>query len=182
MDTNRDGLVSLNEFVDFFRLCGYRWSDPNFFHCLDRNRDGCLDFNEVLTLYYIVKTRGVCCDQCRTCLMGLYFTCVECFDTANDTYDLCATCYSARSFHHHHATFLDNYVLLRSREGFLLALVPPPYAANAPQEEMSASEALEMGITVGSSLDCSEANEANEALEALEMAIAVGSVLGCSIM
>ncbi|GLT76805.1 hypothetical protein SLA2020_484430 [Shorea laevis] len=85
MDMNRDGRVSFNEFVAFFSQCGYNWIDPNFFCSLDRNRDGSLDFPEVLTLYYIMKTRGVWCRNCGACLMGLYFTCVACFDTAPTT-------------------------------------------------------------------------------------------------
>ncbi|XP_059446745.1 uncharacterized protein LOC132178315 [Corylus avellana] len=158
MDMNRDGLASLNEFVDFFRQCGYHWIDPNFFRSLDRNRDGSLDFNEVLTLYYIMKTRGVWCNQCRACLMGLYFTCVTCFDSADNTYDLCATCYSARSFRHHHPTFLDTFVLLRSKRGLPPgvanpnpALVPQPYAANAPRKNIwwTAFQALETALSVG---------------------------------
>ncbi|GMY26937.1 hypothetical protein FCV25MIE_22179 [Fagus crenata] len=49
--------------------------------------------------------------------MGLYFTCVACFDSASNTYDLCTDCYSERRYRHHHISFLDNYVLLRSKRG-----------------------------------------------------------------
>jgi hypothetical protein len=126
MDTNQDGGVSFDEFLNFIQQCGYNnWIDPNyFFRSLNRNRVGRLDFSEVLTLYYIMKTRSVQCRYCGTWLVGLYFTCVQCFDTANSTtYDLCAPCYGnpQRFHHHHHAgtnnTFLDNYVLLRSKRG-----------------------------------------------------------------
>jgi hypothetical protein len=86
--------------------------------------DNSLDFCEVLTLYYIMKTRGVCCQNCGVWLSGLYFTCVSCFDIAPNTYDLCARCYVARRFCHHHTSFLDNYVLLRSKRGL------PPGQAN----------------------------------------------------
>ncbi|XP_062165214.1 uncharacterized protein LOC133871780 [Alnus glutinosa] len=112
MDMNGDGRVSFHEFVAFFR-----WDNPN-------NGDGSLDFYEVLTLYYIMKTRGVWCKNCKACLLGLYFTCVQFFDTASDPYDLCGACYTAWSFHHPHASFLDNYVLLRSKRGL------PPGVAN----------------------------------------------------
>ncbi|KAK7859061.1 hypothetical protein CFP56_008751 [Quercus suber] len=129
MDTNGDGGVSFNEFVQFFVQNGYNWIDPNLFRSLDRNGDGTLDFFEVLTFYYILKTRGVWCDYCRICLMGLYFTCVACFDNARgNTYDLCSTCYGARRHqqqHPHHNYFLDSYVLLRAKAGLpLLAGAP----------------------------------------------------------
>nr|XP_023875893.1 uncharacterized protein LOC111988336 [Quercus suber] len=146
MDTNGDGGVSFNEFVQFFVQNGYNWIDPNLFRSLDRNGDGTLDFFEVLTFYYILKTRGVWCDYCRICLMGLYFTCVACFDNARgNTYDLCSTCYGARRHqqqHPHHNYFLDSYVLLRAKAGLpLLAGAPnlqqalvPRYAPNTPQQ------------------------------------------------
>jgi len=39
MDMNGDGQVSFDEFVAFFRQCGYHWIDPNSFRSWDRN--GC---------------------------------------------------------------------------------------------------------------------------------------------
>jgi Ca2+-binding EF-hand superfamily protein len=60
MDMNGDGRVSFNELLNFFRqYCGNNWIDPNFVLSLDRDGNGILDFYEVLTLYYIMKTRGV---------------------------------------------------------------------------------------------------------------------------
>ncbi|KAK2643767.1 hypothetical protein Ddye_018962 [Dipteronia dyeriana] len=115
MDVNGDGNVSLIEFVEFLRHRGYHWISPNLFTELDRNGDGCLDFWEVLTMYYMVKTRSVCCRGCRTILKGLYFTCVICFDHEGDAYDMCSTCYGRRTFSHHHNSFFDSYVLLGSR-------------------------------------------------------------------
>uniref|UniRef100_A0A7N2MK41 EF-hand domain-containing protein n=1 Tax=Quercus lobata TaxID=97700 RepID=A0A7N2MK41_QUELO len=129
MDTNGDGGVSFNEFVQFFVQNGYNRGDPNFFRSLDRNGDGFLDFFEVLTFYYIFKTRGLSCGYCRIGLMGMYFTCVACFDNAGgNTYDLCPTCYEARRHqqqHPHHNHFLDSNVLLRAKAGIpLLAGAP----------------------------------------------------------
>ncbi|XP_050255250.1 uncharacterized protein LOC126701172 [Quercus robur] len=130
MDTNGDGGVSFNEFIQFFVQNGYNRVDPNFFRSLDRNGDGFSDFFEVLTFYYIFKTRGVSCGYCRIGLMTLYFTCVACFDNAGgNTYDLCSTCYEARRHHQHHHPhhnyFLDSYVLLRAKAGL-------PLPAGAP--------------------------------------------------
>ncbi|KAH7521970.1 hypothetical protein FEM48_Zijuj07G0088400 [Ziziphus jujuba var. spinosa] len=103
IDTDRDGRVV----------------DSNFFSQLDVNRDGSLDFVEFLTFYYVLKTRNVWCADCRVNLSGLYFTCVECFDGGLDTFDVCAPCYSANRFCHHHGRdqFLDSFVLLLSRRG-----------------------------------------------------------------
>ncbi|KAB1219363.1 hypothetical protein CJ030_MR3G001154 [Morella rubra] len=115
MDLNGDRQISFGELALFFRHWDY-YSIRNLFISLDQNRDGVLDFWEVLTLYYIMKTR-VHCIQCRGCLMGQYFTCVECFDSGGDTYDLCVRCYSGRSYQHHHHSFLDSYLLLRSMRG-----------------------------------------------------------------
>ncbi|XP_024192672.1 uncharacterized protein LOC112196541 [Rosa chinensis] len=106
MDTNGDGRISCSEFKDFLRQSGYNWiiNDPNFFNRLDRNGDGGLDFGEVLTFYYIIKTRKIRCQgsQCGAYLFGLYFTCVACFDGAHGhTFDLCPACYRSRSYYHH---------------------------------------------------------------------------------
>ena len=99
---------------------------PNFFRCLDRNQDDSLDFWEVLTLYYIMKTWGVWCKSCGVCQLGLYFTCVACFDNASHTYDLYTDCYCQRRYSHHHIS-LDSYVLLRSKRRL------PPGAPNLNQ-------------------------------------------------
>ncbi|KAB1219353.1 hypothetical protein CJ030_MR3G001164 [Morella rubra] len=115
MDLNGDRQITFDELAAFFRHWGYHLS-PNLFISLDRNRDGVLDFWEVLTLYYIMKTR-LHCIQCRVCLMGQYFTCVKCFDSGGDTYDLCARCYREQRYQHRHHSFLDSYLLLRSMRG-----------------------------------------------------------------
>ncbi|VVB01306.1 unnamed protein product [Arabis nemorensis] len=92
MDINGNGRVSLQEFTNFLcRTAGLAWVHPEMFTELDRNGDGQLDFWEVLTLYYVARTRTVGCDTCRRLLNGLYFTCVTCFDSPcdGDTFDLC---------------------------------------------------------------------------------------------
>ncbi|KAK7859115.1 hypothetical protein CFP56_008746 [Quercus suber] len=84
--------------------------------------NGLLDFWEVLTLYYIMKTRSVRCQCCTACQIGLYFTCVTCFHSASHTFDICIGCYSTQKYRQQHdrGFFLDSYVLLRSKKG------PPP--------------------------------------------------------
>ncbi|KAK9992992.1 hypothetical protein SO802_022695 [Lithocarpus litseifolius] len=130
MDTNGDGGVSFNEFVQFFVQNGYTF-DPNLFRSLDRNGNGWLELCEVVTFYYILKTRSVRCKYCGSYQMGLYFTCVTCFNNARSTgytYDLCCMCYGAgrhQQQHPHHNYFLDSYVLLRVQAGL-------PLPAGAP--------------------------------------------------
>ena len=59
MDANRDDRVSLAEFASFLQQKGYGEIEHNMFRQLDANGDGELDFDEVLTFYYIVKTRWI---------------------------------------------------------------------------------------------------------------------------
>ncbi|KAK3187697.1 hypothetical protein Dsin_027258 [Dipteronia sinensis] len=172
MDENGDGIVSLIEFVEFLRQRGYYWISPNLFTELDRNGDGCLDFWEVLTMYYMVKTRCVC-DGCNTILKGLYFTCVTCFDHDGNAYDICSKCYKQGTFSHQHNSFLDSYVLLRSRRrtfnGATNLNLAQPSIPN-PQPLVVAPVAQPERI--------------QGAFHALEMAFAIGSLasVGCTIM
>ncbi|KAG2721949.1 hypothetical protein I3760_02G105800 [Carya illinoinensis] len=143
MDINSDKQVSLDEYVTFFRACGYNWIDCNMFRVLDLDRDGRLDFYDVLALYYFMKTR-VGCQECRVWLSRMYFTCLACFDSGGNPYDLCPGCYARdeiRFQHCHPYSFIDSYVLLRARRcqmpaapppNMSLALVPQPPPQSQP--------------------------------------------------
>ncbi|KAH7521982.1 hypothetical protein FEM48_Zijuj07G0089600 [Ziziphus jujuba var. spinosa] len=53
----------------------------------------------------------------------------------NNTYDLCPSCYAARTFCHHHSVFLDSFVLLRNKRGLshgTMSHTQPPLRPNAP--------------------------------------------------
>ncbi|GMY27008.1 Calcium-binding EF-hand [Fagus crenata] len=164
LDTDGDGRISYMEFISFLRQCGYAWISSNFFKDLDRDSDGCLGFWEVITLYYVIKTRGVWCQGCQQCLVGLYFTCISCFDSGSRTYDLCPTCYKQKKFSHHHRNFLDNHLLLRSKRGLppgaenLNQALAPRSTFNAPADVdddlMEAFQALETGVTAGNASTC----------------------------
>ncbi|XP_031374511.1 calmodulin-like [Punica granatum] len=54
MDTDGDGSVSLVEFLEFLQEAGmYNGTDSaDMFKMFDRDGNGTLDFNEVITLYY----------------------------------------------------------------------------------------------------------------------------------
>ncbi|XP_030924087.1 uncharacterized protein LOC115950943 [Quercus lobata] len=164
LDSDGDGQISYTEYINFLRQCGYGWISSNFFKDLDRNRDGCLGFWEVLTLYYVIKTRGLWCQGCQTCLVGLYFTCVSCFDSGSRTYDLCSACYKQKKFSHNHTNFMDNHLLLRSKRGLPagtaninLALAPRPAinaAAAVDDDLMQSFQALETGVAGGKPNTC----------------------------
>ncbi|CAB4313599.1 unnamed protein product [Prunus armeniaca] len=193
MDTDGDGRISYAEFNDFVQQSGYNWilhNDPNLFAKLDRNRDGGLDLQEVLTFYYIIKTRYITCQGCRAHLCGLYFTCVECFDggAANyyhhhhhhqyPTYDLCAACYGNANYTHQHSYFLDNHVLLRSKRG-------PPHAP--PNLSMAVAQQNPLVITnyyyVNQAAPQIQRNRWYQAFQSLEMALSISALASnCTIM
>lgn len=108
------------EAQDFLIREGYnnQYINSFLFTELDRDRNMVLDFNEFLTLYYVIKTKNGFCCQCFRCLKGLYFTCVTCFDCpVSRTFDLCADCYGIgkRTVYHQHRNFVDSALLLRAR-------------------------------------------------------------------
>ncbi|EOA17432.1 hypothetical protein CARUB_v10005736mg [Capsella rubella] len=178
MDNDGDGRVSFQEYIDFLhRTAGLAWVCPEMFRELDRNRDGQLDFWEVLTLYYVARTRTISCRTCLQSLSGLHFTCVTCFDTpGGETFDLCVKCYMRRNYTHSHCLFLDSYVLLRSKRS--PHHLPPcdenlalqqPLQQEPDDENLEEQQPRRMGWW--------------DALNAMETAIAVGHLATfCTIM
>ncbi|KAF7115347.1 hypothetical protein RHSIM_RhsimUnG0058100 [Rhododendron simsii] len=116
IDTNGDGKVSVQEYLDFLEQKGYSkgYMPPNFFKLLDENDNGTLDFEECVTLFYMLTGhRRVICDGCQSCLWGLYFLCVDCYNVGKGaTYELCCSCYRNKNFSHAHSPLLDNCTLL----------------------------------------------------------------------
>ncbi|KAH7521959.1 hypothetical protein FEM48_Zijuj07G0087300 [Ziziphus jujuba var. spinosa] len=89
--------------------------DSEFFTQLDADGDGSLDFSEFITFFYLLTTRQVWCGSRRSNLLGMYFTCVDCYSGGGETtFDVCVRCYSEHRFCHHHSRFLDSFVLLRT--------------------------------------------------------------------
>ncbi|XP_041022319.1 uncharacterized protein LOC121263477 isoform X2 [Juglans microcarpa x Juglans regia] len=109
--------MSLTDFLDFFLQDNYPKSVAcSLFKDLDVNGDGSLDFDEFITLFYLYQSKRLLyCRGCETFLKGLYFTCIKCFDSTNNSYDLCSWCYRKKNIQHDHrdVVFLDNYALLR---------------------------------------------------------------------
>ncbi|XP_073026752.1 uncharacterized protein [Primulina eburnea] len=117
LDTNGDRKVDLAEFLAFTNREGYtRFNNPDFFRNLDRNGNGTLDFWEVLTLYFIIKNGRPFCDSCGNFIPGVFFSCVECYKSGKDTFDLCRDCYKSMKWNDHShgcpPQFLDNCTLL----------------------------------------------------------------------
>ncbi|ESR33029.1 hypothetical protein CICLE_v10005927mg [Citrus x clementina] len=119
MDKDGNGRVSYREYSDFMSQKAH---DENmrtryFFNQLDIDRSGGLDFNEVLTLYYILKSGRPICGQCKIFITNEYFACMKCFETGSAAYSICLECFRAKgSLNHNHVrfNFVDNFSLLES--------------------------------------------------------------------
>ncbi|PIN02189.1 hypothetical protein CDL12_25297 [Handroanthus impetiginosus] len=118
MDTDGDGRVDLSEFLAFMRQQGYLdMHNPSFFNVLDHDDNGTLDFAEVMTLYYIIKSGRPFCNSCKNFIPGIFFSCVECFKNPKKPFNICHDCYRFTKCKHDHngrVQFLDNYTLLEA--------------------------------------------------------------------
>ncbi|XP_042027665.1 uncharacterized protein LOC121774857 [Salvia splendens] len=139
MDSDRDGRVNLSEFLAFMSHEGYPYMQNScFFDMLDVDCNGTLDFYEVMTLYYIIKSGRPFCNCCNKFIPGTFFSCVECFKNPRNSYYLCLACYRTGRCHHSHdgrTQFLDNHTLLQAVRGPALAhasVVPFHEAWNRP--------------------------------------------------
>ncbi|KAL2454701.1 Calcium-binding EF-hand family protein [Abeliophyllum distichum] len=119
LDSDQDGRVSLVEFLAFMTQQGYtRFNNPYWFKELVWDGNGSLDFWEVLTPYYIVKSGRPLCNCCGILIPGTFFSCVKCFESSS-SYSLCIHCYrSNRTKHHHNGRqqFLDTFTLLEMKK------------------------------------------------------------------
>uniref|UniRef100_UPI001CB8D233 uncharacterized protein LOC122604839 n=1 Tax=Erigeron canadensis TaxID=72917 RepID=UPI001CB8D233 len=81
MDHDGDGKIDQKEFLEFMRDEGYaQMTSPSFFKQLDLDGNGTLDFFEVMTLYYIVKSGRPFCDCCKKFIPSTYLSCVGCLE------------------------------------------------------------------------------------------------------
>ncbi|XP_071705800.1 uncharacterized protein [Rutidosis leptorrhynchoides] len=120
MDDDGDGKIDKMEFIKFMRDQGYyQMKNSSFFNQLDLDGNGTLDFNEVRTLYYIVKSGRPFCDFCDKFITSTYFKCVGCLeeDKVGQSFYQCLDCYlNPKCIHTHKGLcrFLDNYTLLEA--------------------------------------------------------------------
>ncbi|XP_030533867.1 uncharacterized protein LOC115743282 [Rhodamnia argentea] len=118
MDHDGDGAVCLSEFLCFTKVKGYgRMSNPHFFKQLNTSGAGKLSFDEAIAFFYIVTSARPLCDGCGRLVLGMFFTCVKCFDDAGEAeaFNLCTDCFSRGKYTHPHDHFLDNFVLLEAK-------------------------------------------------------------------
>ncbi|KAI8003454.1 hypothetical protein LOK49_LG08G02586 [Camellia lanceoleosa] len=65
----------------------------NLFSMLDKNGDGTLDFQDCITLYYMIEGRGIwCCDGCGVMLWGINFVYVKCYEAGMDDTTITSGC------------------------------------------------------------------------------------------
>ena len=120
MDTDGDDQVDRSEFLAFMRQqgCYPYMQNPSFFNKLDVDGSGTLEFFEVMTLYYIMKSGRPFCDMCGQFITGIFFSCVQCFKNPQTSYNLCLDCYSGEKkcnhTHNGRSQFLDNFVFLQA--------------------------------------------------------------------
>ncbi|KAJ0557340.1 putative parvalbumin, EF-hand domain pair [Helianthus annuus] len=119
MDHDGEGKIDLREFLEFMKEEGcHHMTNPFMFNQLDLDKNGTLDFVEVMTLYYIIKSGRPFCDHCRKFITSTFLTCVGCLEDPSDrSFHLCLDCYSRQVCDHTHndmSRFLDNYSLLEA--------------------------------------------------------------------
>ncbi|KAI4344708.1 hypothetical protein L6164_011903 [Bauhinia variegata] len=114
MDTDKDGKISVEEFKTYFeRKRDGAKGKSNLFNLIDRNFDGNLGLDEVLTLFYITESGRPVCDVCDKFIEALFFTCTYCHYSKPEEigYNVCSACYKTGDLKHEHKEFLDNYTL-----------------------------------------------------------------------
>ncbi|KAL7251373.1 hypothetical protein ACSBR1_013251 [Camellia fascicularis] len=133
IDYDDDGKVSLCEFLNCMKEKGFtNMGNRSVFDALDVNRNGSLEFMQVMALYYIIKSGRPFCGGCGNFIPGIFFSCSICFDNEDDTFSVCPMCFrnGNKSYIHKHKPihFLDNFALLEAKRKKAMATrkAPPP--------------------------------------------------------
>ncbi|PWA78375.1 Serine/threonine-protein phosphatase [Artemisia annua] len=122
MDSDGDGKIDETEFLEFMQVQGYcdKAKNLDLFKQLDLDGNRTLDFDEVMTLYYIIKSGRPFCDYCKEFIPSTYFTCVGCLEedpNKRPSY-VCLDCFTEQKCDHHKhndlSRFVDNYSLLEA--------------------------------------------------------------------
>ena len=115
MDHDGSRRITIQEYLSFMKRKGYtKMANRPFFDYLNGSRTGELDFMEVMTLFYIIKSGRKICDGCGGLLKGTFFSCTDCFHDDDESFNLCSTCFTESKYVHPHKHFLDNYILLEN--------------------------------------------------------------------
>ncbi|KAI8010037.1 hypothetical protein LOK49_LG06G02580 [Camellia lanceoleosa] len=187
MDEDHDQKVSLSEFLNNMKEGGLVKAEnpPEMFKLLDVNRDGSLDFKEVVALYYVIKSGRPFCRGCGKFIPGMFFSCLICFDNEDDKFCVCPKCFTNenKSYNHKHMPdhFLDNFTLLEAKRKMAIdTRKPPPPPLEEPKKKSTLLLRLlesEIGATV---VARAEAVADSGAAAAADFAAAAAD--SCSIM
>ncbi|CAH1426982.1 unnamed protein product [Lactuca virosa] len=117
MDDDGNGKIDKKEFLEFMNDEGGGKSTKfSIFNLLDVDKNGTLDFYEMMTAFYIIMSERPFCDSCEKFITSSYFTCVGCLENQiESSFDLCLDCYYMKKCVHTHNgsdRFLDNHSLL----------------------------------------------------------------------
>lgn len=155
MDKNRDGKISLLEYVDYLKKKkATSFVQQSIFRALDKDDNGTLDFEEAIVLFYLMKSgRAIICKGCEKFLAGAYFSCSQCFfNVSVSTYEICCACYRGNNFTHHgDAIFCDNYTLL-SQSRSLALKAPVQNRRNVLEKIVMIVEVTSVAVALGCSI------------------------------
>ncbi|CAL5395163.1 unnamed protein product [Camellia sinensis] len=186
MDEDHNEKVSLSEFLNNMKEGGLVKAEnpPEMFKLLDVNRDGSLDFKEVVALYYVIKSGRPFCGGCGKFIPGMFFSCLICFDNEDDKFCVCPKCFTNenKSYNHKHMPdhFLDNFALLEAKRKMAIDTRKPPAPLEEPKKKSTLLLRLlesEIGAAVVAG---AEAVAVSGAAAAADLAAAAAD--SCSIM
>ncbi|KAH7841544.1 hypothetical protein Vadar_031336 [Vaccinium darrowii] len=115
LDIDEDGQVSQHEFIPVLNQQGQvKMANGYFFKIFDKDGKGTLEFMEVMTIYYIIKSGRPFCMGCGEFIPGIYFPCYDCFEEGV-LFCVCPKCFQHGKFFHEHSNFVDNYFMLEAK-------------------------------------------------------------------
>ncbi|KAG6778225.1 hypothetical protein POTOM_018079 [Populus tomentosa] len=119
-DGNRG--ITIQEYLAYMKRNGHtKMANRPFFGYLNESRTGELEFMEVMTLFYIIKSGRKFCDGCDVLLKGTFFSCTDCFADDDESFNLCSECLTESKYVHPHRQFLDNYIILENMKKVIAA-------------------------------------------------------------
>ncbi|XVE65747.1 hypothetical protein DITRI_Ditri08aG0024200 [Diplodiscus trichospermus] len=178
MDRNGDKKVSLNEFLEVMKQEPYQdlRISLDLFKKLCREKND-LEFMDVMTLYYIIRSGRPFCDACAEFIPDIYFCCIECLHSSSKmNYCLCFKCFRDGKYSVHlHNQFVDNFTLLNEKRRQLLE--PPSRAAKKIWKSNGKHNAPSSQAVVPAGAAVTGKRKRDMALEASGQALAFASLV-----